>query len=212
MTEFNPNHWSFVGSDVLYENMNASLVELYKERFPEGIASFGARTTMNYSLARLAYVVQHPDARIKWINRLSDLVLLKGKALDNEQLVYERYSAIWPFRDRDFVLKGEWNLVLNPLPKATWRLHSVDDVEENTKSNLVRGHLEFYSMQLTQINSLQTEVVIKMKADAKGMLPQAVKNLLQKNWGLKTLRALNDFAGRGPEKFHVLKNEGLASV
>lgn len=206
MTEFKASKWALGRSDVLSpEDDTTILVEQYEEALTEGIRAYGAVAVMNHSMARLAYVLQHPKARLQWVSKLSDQIVIEGNDLGKEHLFFERYKLIWPFSDREYVLRGEWEFDLNSLlPMAKWSVSSVNNLELPEKSSGVRGELHELEYTLTQINQLQTEVTVKIKVDPKGWLPDAIKNQIQKTWCLKTLRAVNSFAGVGNEKHSLM--------
>ena len=93
------------------------------------------------------------------------------------------------------------------LPTAILSIKSIirDDVPEI--EGRVRGQLDRLVYKLEKLKSNQTRVTVEIMVNPKGLLPNFMINLIQKDWPITTLRQLNAQALKGTEIYEKLWND-----
>ena len=71
----------------------------------------------------------------------------------------------------------------------------------------VRGQLYRLVYKLEKLESNQTRVTVEIMVNPKGLLPNFMINLIQKDWPITTLRQLNAQALKGTEIHEKLRND-----
>ena len=71
----------------------------------------------------------------------------------------------------------------------------------------MRGHLYLLMVKLLKLVSNQTRVTVEIMVNPKGLLPNFMINLIQKEWPITTLRQLNAQALKGSAIHEKLKND-----
>ena len=80
-----------------------------------------------------------------------------------------------------------------------------DDVPEI--KGRVRGKLDRLVYKLEKLESNKTKVIVEVMVNPKGLLPNFMINLIQKEWPITTLRQLNAQALKGNVIHEKLKND-----
>ncbi len=167
---------------------------------------FRGTTTLKSSLTRIAFVLVDIESKKKWVNRLEGHNLIEGDVFGLDYSTYEHYNLSWPVSDREYVLKAKWNIdKTSDNPSATITISSTSHKDYPIRKDRIRGDLEKLTFHLKQVAPQKTQVIVEIKVDPKGQLPGFLANLIQKNWPLTTLRALNQIAKQGKET-HPLFN------
>ena len=93
------------------------------------------------------------------------------------------------------------------LPTAILSIKSIkrDDVPEI--EGRVRGQLDRLVYKLEKLESNQTRVTVEIMVNPKGLLPNFMVNLIQKEWPITTLRKLNSQALKGSAIHEKLQND-----
>ena len=71
----------------------------------------------------------------------------------------------------------------------------------------VRGQLDRLVYKLEKLKSNQTKVTVQIMVNPKGLLPNFMINLIQKDWPITTLRQLNAQALKGSSIHEKLQND-----
>ena len=71
----------------------------------------------------------------------------------------------------------------------------------------VRGQLDRLVYKLEKLESNQTRVTVEIMVNPKGVLPNFMINLIQKEWPITTLRQLNAQALKGSSIHEKLQND-----
>ena len=163
---------------------------------PGEIRAFRGTTTLAYPIGQIAKAVCEPKDRLNWVERMSEDILIKGNPEDGEWLSYEAYQLIWPISDRDYVFKQNVQTTSCEGKKRTVvNVVSIEHPEYPEKPKRVRGTLTSCSFTLNEINNNKTHIEVIVQVDPEGRLPRFLKNIIQKGWAIKTLRALNKYLG-----------------
>ena len=93
------------------------------------------------------------------------------------------------------------------LPTAILSIKSIirDDVPEI--KGRVRGQLDRLVYKLEKLESNKTKVTVEVMVNPKGLLPNFMINLIQKEWPITTLRQLNAQALKGSSIHEKLQND-----
>ncbi len=178
-------------------------VEMCKQ-VNNGPPIFKGTTIIKSSLARIAFVLTDIDSKKKWVNRLAAHSLIEGDIIGKEYTTFEHYNLAWPISDREYVLDAKWSLDLEiKEPTATLKITSTTHPKHPLREDRVRGELQKLVFRLKEIQPGITETIVEIKVDPKGKLPGFLANLIQKNWPVTTLRALNKEVLSGKD-LHVL--------
>ena len=163
---------------------------------PGQIRMFRGTTSLAYPIDLVAKAVSEPEARLNWVERMAEDILIEGKPEDGEWLSYEAYELIWPISDRDYVFRQTMETSAYEGKKRTVvRVASIEHPDYPERPKRVRGLLPACTFTLNEVNEHTTDIVVVVQVDPGGSLPNFLKNLIQKGWALKTLRALNSYLG-----------------
>ena len=201
-------NWIKINDQPLYKGNNSGeriIVERNNQNKNE-IPTFKGTTKLDSSLSRIAFVLIDINSKKKWVNRLVGHNLIEGDIFGMEFKTYEHYNLAWPVSDREYVLNSKWTINLDgKFPSAKLAINSTNHRDYSLRKDRVRGDLQKLVFYLKEIAPKKTEVTVEIKVDPKGKLPSFLANLIQKNWPLTTLRALNKELNQGKEKHNLFK-------
>lgn len=161
---------------------------------PGEIRMFRGTTRMAFSADQLAFAVADVDARKKWVERMSDDVLIEGSIEEGEWLSYESYDLIWPVSNRDYVFRQTMQKsTAAGRGRAVVTVASIEHPDYPITADRVRGALPQCTFSFEEISDTETNVEVIVRVDPGGRLPGFLKNAIQKGWALKTMRALNTY-------------------
>ena len=161
---------------------------------PGEIRMFRGTTTIAYGITNIAKAVCEPKARLKWVERMSENILIEGNPDEGQWLGYEAYNLIWPISDRDYVFKQTLEKSLyNEKNRIIVKVSSIEHPDYPEKAKRVRGALPMCIFTLDEINEKETKLEVMVQVDPGGNIPNFIKNIIQKGWALKTMRALNAY-------------------
>lgn len=161
---------------------------------PGEIRMFRGTTSLAFGIDAIAEAVCEPKARLQWVERMSANTLIEGKPDAGKWLSYEAYDLVWPVSNRDYVFEQTLEKTLhNNKNRTIVKVVSIEHPDYPEKSDRVRGALPTCVFTLDAINEKETHLDVRVQVDPGGSIPGFVKNLIQKGWALKTMRALNNF-------------------
>ena len=161
---------------------------------PGEIRIFRGTTTLAYGIDEIANAVCDPEARMKWVERMAEDILIAGNPDDGKWLSYEAYDLAWPVSNRDYVFEQTLEKSLHQQKnRTTIKVASIEHPDYPVKSNLVRGVLPTCVFTLDEVSEKETHLEVMVQVDPGGSIPGFIKNIIQKGWSLKTMRALNNY-------------------
>ena len=161
---------------------------------PGEIRMFRGTTTLAYGIDEIANAVCDPETRIKWVERMSEDFLIEGNPDEGKWLSYEAYDLVWPISNRDYVFQQTLEKSLNQKKnRTTVKVSSIHHPNYPEKSNRVRGVLSTCVFTLDEVSEKETHLEVMVQVDPGGSIPGFIKNMIQKGWSLKTMRALNKY-------------------
>ena len=161
---------------------------------PGEIRMFRGTTTLAYGIEEIAKAVCYPEARMKWVERMAEDILIEGNPDEGKWLSYEAYDLAWPVSNRDYVFEQTLEKSLHQQKNRTIiKVTSIEHPDYPVKSNLVRGVLPTCVFTLDEVSEKETHLEVMVQVDPGGSIPGFIKNIIQKGWSLKTMRALNNY-------------------
>ena len=202
--------WIEIDQEPLAENEKSEFtIIVEKKNSPEDeVNTYRGTTTMPISIERIAYVLDDTESKTEWVSRLKQENRLEGNPFSYRSIAYQHYNLSWPVSDRDYVIESKWTVMKDmKLPTAILSIKSTirDDVPEI--QGRVRGQLDHLVYKLEKLKSNQTRVTVEIMVNPKGLLPNFMINLIQKEWPITTLRQLNAQALKGSAIHEKLKND-----
>lgn len=161
---------------------------------PGEIRMFRGTTIIASGIDKITTAVCQPEARLKWVERMSENILIKGNPDEGKWLSYEAYDLIWPISNRDYVFEQTLEKSLYQKKNRTVvKVASIEHPDYPEKSNKVRGTLPSCTFTLDEVSEKETHLEVMVQVDPGGSIPGFIKNMIQKGWSLKTMRALNNY-------------------
>lgn len=202
--------WIEINQEPLDDNEKSEFIIIVeKKNSPEDeVNTYRGTTTMPISIERIAYVLDDTNGKIEWVSRLEEENRLEGNPFSYRSIAYQHYNLSWPVSDRDYVIESKWTVIKDmKLPTAILSIKSIirDDVPEI--EGRVRGQLDRLVYKLEKLKSNQTRVTVEIMVNPKGLLPNFMINLIQKEWPITTLRQLNAQALKGSSIHEKLQND-----
>ena len=202
--------WIEIDQEPLADNEKSEFtIIVEKKNSPEDeVNTYRGTTTMPISIERIAYVLDDTESKKEWVSRLKEETRLEGNPSSYRSIAYQHYNLSWPVSDRDYVIESKWTVTKDmKLPTAILSIKSIirDDVPEI--QGRVRGQLDRLMYKLEKLKSNQTRVTVEIMVNPKGLLPNFMINLIQKDWPITTLRQLHAQALKGSAIHEKLKND-----
>ena len=202
--------WIEIDQEPLADNEKSEFtIIVEKKNSPEDeFNTYRGTTTMPISIERIAYVLDDTGSKKEWVSRLKEETRLEENPSSYRTIAYQHYNLSWPVSDRDYVIESKWTVMKEmKLPTAILSIKSTirDDVPEI--EGRVRGQLDRLVYKLEKLKSNQTRVTVEIMVNPKGLLPNFMINLIQKEWPITTLRQLNAQALKGSAIHEKLKND-----
>ena len=202
--------WIEIDQEPLTDNEKTEFtIIVEKKNSPEDeVNTYRGTTTMPISIERIAYVLDDTESKTEWVSRLKEETRLEENPSSYHSIAYQHYNLSWPVSDRDYVIESKWTVIKDmKLPTAILSIKSIirDDVPEI--EGRVRGQLDRLVYKLEKLKSNQTRVTVEIMVNPKGLLPNFMINLIQKEWPITTLRKLNAQALKGSAIHEKLRND-----
>ena len=189
----NTGNWQIIDEKTLEPGLHDSPKAITESKdIPGEIRMFRGTTNIAAGIIPIAKAISEPKARLKWVERISENILIEGKPDDGQWLSYEAYNLIWPISNRDYVFRQTLEHSLHEEKKRiVLKVSSIKHPDYPKNPSQVRGLLPICTFTLDEISEKQTKVKVMVQVDPGGSIPNFVKNIIQKGWALKTMRALN---------------------
>jgi hypothetical protein len=188
-------NWTKIDEKPLETGVSASPQAITESKdIPGEIRMFRGTTTLAHRIDEIAKAICDPDARMKWVERIAEDILIIGTPDEGKWLSYEAYDLLWPVSNRDYVFQQTLEKSLHQKKNRTIvKISSVEHPDFPKKSDRVRGVLPTCSFTLDKVNEKETRLEVMIQVDPGGSMPGFIKNIIQKGWSLKTMQALNKY-------------------
>jgi len=128
---------------------------------PGEIRIFRGTTTIACDIDKITKAVCQPEARLKWVERMSKNILIKGKPDDGAWLSYEAYDLIWPISNRDYVFQQTLEKSLyQKKNRAIVKVTSIEHPDYPEKPDRVRGTLPICTFTLDEVSEKETHLEV----------------------------------------------------
>ena len=202
--------WIEINQEPLDDNEKSEFIIIVeKKNSPEDeVNTYRGTTTMPMSIERIAYVLDDTESKTEWVSRLKQENRLEGNPFSYRSIAYQHYNLSWPVSDRDYVIESKWSVMKDKkLPTVILSIKSIVRNSVPEIEGRVRGQLYRLVYKLEKLESNQTRVSVEIMVNPKGLLPNFMINLIQKEWPITTLRQLNAQALKGSAIHEKLKND-----
>jgi hypothetical protein len=169
---------------------NEDGITVFRAKIPNTpIVAFKGKVIINASAKKILWVLADREHRKEWVDRLeiNEDLEVKSKL---ERIIYQSFKTPFFTSNRDMV----YRTILTRDQKTRaykFQLNSVDHPKA-PKTVGVRAKLINSSYIVKPLSKNQSEVVVEILSDPKGLLPVWLINLVQKSWPMNTLRALRE--------------------
>ncbi|HCH65544.1 MAG: hypothetical protein CL927_07615 [Deltaproteobacteria bacterium] len=189
--------WEKVDEQPLEPSVSGSPMAVTESQdVPGQIRMFRGTTRLAFGVDAIALAVSAPEARMKWVERMAEDRLIDGSIESGEWTSYEAYDLIWPVSNRDYVFRQTLEKSEQDGKNRTVvSVASIEHPDFPPTSDRVRGSLPTCVFTLDEVSETETDLKVVVQVDPGGSLPEFVKNVIQKGWALKTMRALNTYMG-----------------
>ncbi|MDA9563322.1 START domain-containing protein [Flavobacteriales bacterium] len=188
-------NWIKIDEKPLEPGISVSRAAITESKdIPGEIRMFRGTTTMAFGMDEIAKAVSDPAALMKWVERMAEDILIEGNPDEGRWLSYEAYDLVWPVSNRDYVFQQTLvKSVHQEKNRTTVKVSSIEHPDYPEKSDRVRGILPTCVFTLDEVSENETHLEVMVQVDPGGSIPGFIKNMIQKGWSLKTMRALNNF-------------------
>ena len=153
-------NWSKVDEKPLEPEVSGTPKAITESKdIPGEIRMFRGTTTLAYGIDEIANAVSDPEARMKWVERMAENILIAGNPDEGKWLSYEAYDLAWPVCNRDYVFEQTLEKSLHQQKnRTTIKVASIEHPDYPVKSNLVRGVLQTCVFTLDEVSDKETHL------------------------------------------------------
>ncbi|MGV1721501.1 START domain-containing protein [Vibrio furnissii] len=174
-----PIAWHMAKSD------NGITIQTRKHR--DGLVEIRAQMLVPTTYAAFMNLLENSSNLPNWIDHVASSRVLK-KISDHEHIVYTRFSAPWPARDRDMVTYSQFQQFPGSL------VLTIEDASDQypEKEGFVRIKAVKATWVLEKLTNGMTHIDYTAFADPGGMLPNWLANKLSVSSAFNTFEALRE--------------------
>lgn len=170
-----------------HEVKNAGGIQVLVQDGKGDIPKAKAVTVIDVAIEAVKAVIDDAASHPDWVPYLVETRILK-QASDTEALLYSRFDAPWPARDRDFVYQSHVSRA--PDGVVTYRLRSQQSDLMPERDEYVRAELMEGVYRLVPLEPNKTRVEFMFHADPRGRLPLWIVNIVQHRFPFEALLGL----------------------
>jgi hypothetical protein len=164
-------------------------IEVYKKETSDSpLVAFKGVAVVEAPLDKVLWVLVDNEHKTEWVDMCSESRVLE-QVSPFEFVVYQRFSLPWYLSDRDYVYRGRAVREADGTVRVLLASCRRPDAPETVG---VRGELIDSCYVLTPLGPGRTRVSVEIHTDPKGMVPDWLVNLVQRDWPLKTLRGIRE--------------------
>ncbi|HRP68921.1 MAG TPA: START domain-containing protein [Turneriella sp.] len=165
---------------------------------------FKGEGNIDAPLSRILSIVQDTRLMPRWVSscvearlieKNYDYATLKTNINDYYQIIYGRAAVPWPFRDRDYVLKGK--IAYEPKDRSiSIHLVNIEHNKQPRRANIERMRVLRIEFILIPMSTTRTKIIFTVALDPGGNIPAWAVNYMSKNEPLKTIKFLRLIAAQ----------------
>lgn len=142
-------------------------------------------------VSRMVAAMLDPSQTVEWVDLLAEERVIADDG--EKQILYQRYGMAWPVADRDMVLERR----IRTFPDqhlTTIHLKSTTHPDAPELPGIVRADVSKTYVAFKALPGGRTQVEVEAFTDPRGIVPQWLVNLVQKNWARNSILALTGIA------------------
>ncbi|ELS8948387.1 START domain-containing protein [Vibrio fluvialis] len=180
--------WAETAQPVPWEmakNQDGITIQTRKHR--DGLVEIRAQMFVNTTYAAFMTLLEDSNNVPNWIDNVDSSRVLK-QISDNENIVYTRFAAPWPARDRDMVTYSQFKQFAGAL------VLTIEDASDQypEQEGFVRIKAVKATWTLEKLTNGMTHIDYTAFADPGGMLPNWLANKLSVSSAFNTFEALRE--------------------
>ncbi|MBL4279318.1 START domain-containing protein [Vibrio fluvialis] len=180
--------WAETAQPVPWEmakNQDGITIQTRKHR--DGLVEIRAQMFVNTTYAAFMTLLEDSSNVPNWIDNVDSSRVLK-QISDNENIVYTRFAAPWPARDRDMVTYSQFKQFAGAL------VLTIEDASDQypEQEGFVRIKAVKATWTLEKLTNGMTHIDYTAFADPGGMLPNWLANKLSVSSAFNTFEALRE--------------------
>ena len=163
-------------------------IQLYSSSVTDtGILKLKAVAVIDADISRIKAVIDNAAHYPEWMPYLIETRVLEQQST-TEQLLYSRFDATWPARDRDLIYRV--SVIQHEDGSISYQQQSQLSALMPVQDEYVRATLMQGGYQLTPVDGNQTQVEMLLHADPHGKLPLWITNVVQQRLVFESLQGL----------------------
>lgn len=174
-----------------------------------GMVPIKFHTTLDHSVLKVLSVLADEKRKVEWVPKTKVVKIIERKSL-RDFVVYYRYHAPWPFKDRDFIIR---NLASVKDGQILVQLKSQDHANDPATGDTVRGFTYDGYTIIRPLGPKKTYLEMGLLSEFGGFIPKWIINLVQKKWPYGFMSRLKTQLDKPDieilEQFKALTSQGI---
>jgi hypothetical protein len=171
-----------------------NLITVYKPTKYEhssGLIPIRFQAIIKHNVLKVLSALADNTKKTQWLPNAVEVKELEKKSV-SELIVYYRYDAPWPFKDRDFVILNEGKFEMQNMTISV-DIKSIKHQKDPQYETTVRAKT-FDGYTIIKPHGVgHTYLEMAFLNDFGGFIPKFIVNLVQKKWPYKLMTQLNDY-------------------
>ena len=161
-------------------------VDLFKAlQASEGSLPFRATADLDVPYQKIVMALVDVERKNDWAPKLKSAAI-HAQLSANEFEYSEYYTTPWPFKDREFLLRGTITYRPDQVLFA-----AVDSQNRNyAREDHVQANIEILEFAVIPLSKGKTRVQFTFSGDLGGWIPDFVKTIIQKKWPVRFIQSL----------------------
>jgi len=161
-------------------------VDLYRElRASKGKLPFRATADLDVPYQKIVMALVDVERKNDWAPKLKSTTI-HAQYSTNEFEYSEYYTTPWPFKDREFLLRGTITYQARQVLFA-----AVDSVNQSyARKDHVQANIETLEFAVIPLSAEKTRVQFTFSGDMGGWIPRFVKTIIQRKWPVRFIQSL----------------------
>jgi len=161
-------------------------VDLYQAlQTGEGKLPFRATADLDVPYQKIVMALVDVERKNDWAPKLKEATI-HAQYSTNEFEYSEYYTTPWPFKDREFLLRGTITYHAGQVLFA-----AVDSVNQGyAREDHVQANIDILEFAVIPLTAEKTRVQFTFSGDMGGWIPSFVKTIIQKKWPVRFIQSL----------------------
>lgn len=161
-------------------------VDLYQAlQASEGKLPFRATADLDVPYQKIVMALVDVERKNDWAPKLKSTAI-HDQLSANEFEYSEYYTTPWPFKDREFLLRG--SITYRPDQVLFAAVDSQN--QKYAREDHVQANIEILEFAVIPLTAGKTRVQFTFSGDLGGWIPSFVNNIIQKKWPVRFIQSL----------------------